>query len=47
VLLATVLFFCGIVQQFKEFGTRVFLLSVAVLLFVFALSKILVLPRAT
>jgi len=47
VLLATVLFFCGIVQQFKEFGTRVFLLSVAVLLLVFALSKILVLPRAT
>jgi hypothetical protein len=47
VLLATVLFFCGIVQQFKELRTRVFLLSIAVLLLLFGLSKILVLPRAT
>jgi hypothetical protein len=36
VLLATVLFFCGIVQQFTEFRTRVFLLGVAVLLLMFA-----------
>lgn len=46
VVLATVLFFCGIVQQFTEFRTRVFLLGVAVLLLTFGLSKILVLPRA-
>jgi hypothetical protein len=47
VLLATVLFFCGIVQQFKVFRTRVFLLALALLLFVFGLSRILVLPVAT
>jgi hypothetical protein len=47
VLLATVLFFCGIVQQFKEFRTRVFLLTLAVLLFTLGLSRILVLPVAT
>jgi hypothetical protein len=46
VLLATVLFFCGIVQQFLEFRTRVLLLGIAVLLLTFGLSKILVLPRA-
>lgn len=47
VLLATVLFFCGIVQQFKEFHTRVFLLALALFLFMFGLSRILVLPVAT
>jgi hypothetical protein len=47
VLLATVLFFCGIVQQFREFRTRVFLLALALLLFIFGLSRILVLPVAT
>jgi hypothetical protein len=47
VLLATVLFFCGIVQQFRGFRIRVFLLSLALLLFVFGLSRILVLPVAT
>jgi hypothetical protein len=47
VLLATVLFFCGIVQQFRGFRTRVFLLGLAVLLLIFGLSKILVLPVAT
>ena len=47
VLLATVLFFCGIVQQFEEFRTRVFLLVLAILLFIFGLSRILVLPVAT
>jgi hypothetical protein len=47
VLLATVLFFCGIVQQFKEFRTRIFLLGMAVLLLVVGLSKIMVLPMAT
>ena len=47
VVLATVLFFCGIVQQFKEFRTRVVLLGLAVLLLVFGFSKILVLPVAT
>jgi hypothetical protein len=46
VVLATVLFFCGVVQQFTEFRTRVFLLAVAILLLMFGLSKILVLPRA-
>ena len=38
---------CGIVQQFKEFRTRVVLLGLAVLLLVFGFSKILVLPVAT
>jgi hypothetical protein len=46
VVLATVLFFCGIVQQFKEFRTRVLLLALAILLFIFGLSRILVLPVA-
>lgn len=46
VALATVLFFCGIVQQFREFRARVFLLGMAILLLMFGLSKILVLPRA-
>ena len=46
VVLATVLFFCGIVQQFTEFRTRAFLLSVAILLLMFGLSRIAVLPRA-
>jgi hypothetical protein len=46
VVFATVLFFCGIVQQFREFRTRIFLLGIAVLLLMFGLSKILVLPRA-
>ena len=47
VLLATVLFFCGIVQQFKDFRTRVFLLTLALIIFIFGLSRILVLPVAT
>jgi len=47
VLLATVLFFCGIVQQFQEYRTRVFLLALALLLFILGLSRILVLPVAT
>jgi hypothetical protein len=47
VLLATVLFFCGIVQQFQESRTRIFLLTLAVVLFVFGLSRILVLPVAS
>jgi len=46
VLLATVLFFCGIIPQFEEFGVRIGLLGMAVLLLIFGLSKILVLPRA-
>lgn len=46
VLLATVLFFCGIVPQFPELRTKVFLLSMAVLLLIFDFSKILMLPRA-
>jgi hypothetical protein len=46
VLLATVLFFCGIVQQFQEFRVRIALLGMAVLLLISGLSKVLVLPRA-
>ena len=46
VVFATVLFFCGIVQQFRDIRIRVFLLSVAILLLMFGLSKILVLPSA-
>ena len=46
VVLAMVLFFCGIVQQFTEFRTRVLLLGIAILLLMFGLSNILVLPRA-
>jgi hypothetical protein len=46
VLLATVLFFCGIIPQFQEFRVRLGLLGMAVLLLIVGLSKILVLPRA-
>jgi len=46
VVLATVLFFCGILPQFSEFRLRVALLGIAMLLLVFGLSRILVLPRA-
>jgi hypothetical protein len=46
VMLATVLFFCGILQQFDDFRARVFLLGMAILLLLFGLSKILVLPTA-
>ena len=46
VLLAMVLFFCGIVPQFQEFRFRLGLLGIAVLLLIVGLSKILVLPRA-
>jgi hypothetical protein len=46
VLLATVLFFCGIIPQFQEVRVRLGLLGMAVLLLIFGLSKILVLPRA-
>jgi hypothetical protein len=46
VVLATAMFFCGIVQQFRDFHTRVFLLAMAILLLLFGLSKVLVLPRA-
>jgi hypothetical protein len=47
VLLATVLFFCGIIPQFQEFRVRLGLLGMAVLLLIVGLSKILVLPRAS
>lgn len=46
VMLAMVLFFCGIVQQFRDFRVRLVLLGLATLLLVYGLSKILVLPRA-
>lgn len=46
VVLATVLFFCGIIPQFSDFRFRVALLGIAILLLMFGLSKILVLPRA-
>ncbi len=46
VIFATVLFFCGILQQFGDFRARVFLLGMAILLLLFGLSKILVLPTA-
>ena len=46
VMLATVLFFCGIIPQFQDFRIRLGLLGLAVLLLIFGLSKILVLPRA-
>jgi hypothetical protein len=46
VVLATVLFFCGIVPQFSDFRLRVALLGIAMLLLMFGLSRILVLPRA-
>lgn len=46
VVLAMVLFFCGIVQQFRYFGARLVLLGLATLFLVYGLSKILVLPRA-
>jgi len=47
VLLATVLFFCGLVQQFRGFRARVFVLGWDVLVQDVGLSKILVLPVAT
>jgi hypothetical protein len=46
VMLAIVLFFCGIIQQFVEFRTRAILLGMAMLLLIFGLSRVLVLPRA-
>lgn len=46
VVLATVLFFCGIIPQFSDFRLRVALLGIAILLLMFGLSKVLVLPRA-
>jgi hypothetical protein len=46
VMLAIVLFFCGIIQQFAEFRTRAILLGMAMLLLIFGLSRMLVLPRA-
>ena len=46
VVLAVVLFFCGISQQFQYFRTRLALLGLATLLLVYGLSRVLVLPRA-
>jgi hypothetical protein len=46
VVLAIVLFFCGITQQFQYFRTRVVLLGLSTLLLVYGLSRVLVLPRA-
>ena len=46
VVLATVLFFSGIVPQFQFIRLRVGLLCIAGLLLVFGLSKVLVLPMA-
>jgi hypothetical protein len=46
VVLATVLFFCGIIPQYRNSRVRLGLLGIAVLLLAFGLSKILVLPRA-
>ena len=46
VLLSTVLFFCGILQQFHDARVRYVLLGIAACLFVFGLSRIIVLPRA-
>jgi len=46
VVLATVLFFCGIIPQYRNSRVRLSLLGIAVLLLAFGLSKILVLPRA-
>jgi hypothetical protein len=46
VLLATVLFFCGIIPQFPDLRVRLVLIGMAVVLLIFGLSRILVLPRA-
>jgi hypothetical protein len=46
VVLAMVLFLCGITQQFQDFRLRLVLLGISVLLLVYGLSKILPLPRA-
>jgi hypothetical protein len=46
VIFSTVLFFCGITQQFREFQVRIALLGMATLLLVLGTSKVLVLPRA-
>jgi hypothetical protein len=46
VVLAMVLFFCGITQQFQDFRLRLVLLGLSVLLLLYGLSKILPLPRA-
>jgi hypothetical protein len=46
VIFSTVLFFCGITQQFREFQVRIALLGIATLLLVLGISKVLVLPRA-
>ena len=46
VVLAMVLFFCGITQKFQEFRFRLVLLGLSMLLFVYGLSKVLPLPRA-
>lgn len=46
VVLAMVLFFCGITQQFQHFQPRLILLGLATLLLLYGLSKILPLPRA-
>ena len=46
VLLAMVLFFCGIIPQFQDFRIRLGLLGMGVLLLILGLSKVLVLPRA-
>ena len=47
VLLATVLFFCGIIPQFEDLRIRFALIGMGAILLIFGLSKILVLPRAT
>jgi hypothetical protein len=46
VVLAMVLFFSGIMQQFHHYRARLVLLGLATLLLVYGLSKVLVLPRA-
>jgi hypothetical protein len=46
VVLAMVLFFCGITQQFQDFRVRLVLLGLSTVLLVYGLSKILPLPRA-
>jgi len=46
VLLAIVLFFCGIIPQFQDFRIRVGLLGMAIVLLILGLSRVLVLPRA-
>ena len=46
VVLAMMLFFCGITQQFQHFPLRLILLGMATLLLLYGLSRILALPRA-